>query len=325
MAAIKSLPVAALRIDERVSVALQRLGLRHIGDLALAPRAPLSRRFGPTLLLRLDQALGKQPEAITPQAEAPHYAVRMTLPEPIGLLSDVMAGTERLLAQLCAKLMAQEMGARQLCLTLRRVDQDHQQVEQRLARPLRDPHRILSLFERGLTEIDAGFGIDMLRLEATQVEPVPAQQINHVSEGRKDELDDLISRLGSRIGLENIQRFLPADSHIPERSFLIAPAAYSPPSEAWATVNPRPIILFPPEPVFGSGPRPPKRFRWRRISLTTGHAIGPERIAPEWWLEDENWRSGLRDYWQVHTTQGRRLWLFYTPQNPGWFVQGEFA
>ena len=325
LAAIKSLPVAALRIEERVSVALQRLGLRHIGDLALAPRAPLSRRFGPTLLLRLDQALGKQPEAITPQAEAPHYAVRMTLPEPIGLLSDVMAGTERLLAQLCAKLMAQEMGARQLCLTLRRVDQDHQQVEQRLARPLRDPRRILSLFERGLTEIDAGFGIDMLRLEATQVEPVPAQQITHVSEGRKDELDDLISRLGSRIGLENIQRFLPADSHIPERSFLIAPAAYSTPSEAWATVNPRPIILFPPEPVFGSGPRPPKRFRWRRISLTTGHAIGPERIAPEWWLEDENWRSGLRDYWQVHTTQGRRLWLFYTPQNPGWFVQGEFA
>jgi protein ImuB len=26
----------------------------------------------------------------------------------------------------------------------------------------------------------------------------------------------------------------------------------------------------------------------------------------------------------VDTTQGRRLWLFYTPQNPNWFVQGEF-
>ncbi|MFV0334880.1 MAG: DNA polymerase Y family protein, partial [Tropicimonas sp.] len=48
------------------------------------------------------------------------------------------------------------------------------------------------------------------------------------------------------------------------------------------------------------------------------------RIAPEWWLDDENWRSGPRDYWRVETTQGRRLWLFSTPQNPGWFVQGEF-
>ena len=59
--------------------------------------------------------------------------------------------------------------------------------------------------------------------------------------------------------------------------------------------------------------------------FTTGRATGPERIAPEWWLPDDAWRTGLRDYWKVETTQGRRLWLFYTPQNPGWFVQGEFA
>jgi protein ImuB len=61
------------------------------------------------------------------------------------------------------------------------------------------------------------------------------------------------------------------------------------------------------------------------MSLTTGRATGPERIAPEWWLSDENWRNGVRDYWHVETRQGRRLWLFYTPQNPGWFVHGEFA
>ncbi|MBK0329239.1 DNA polymerase Y family protein [Rhodobacteraceae bacterium F11138] len=325
LAALKTLPVAALRIEDSVSVALQRLGLRHIGDLAQAPRAPLSRRFGPDLLLRLDQALGQQPEAITPQTEPPHYAVRMTLPEPIGLLADVMAGTERLLVQLCKKLKAQDVGARTLCMTLRRVDQGDQQAELRLARALRDPQRILPLFERGLAEVEAGFGIDQLRLEATQVESVPVQQISHVSDGGKDKLDDLISRLGTRIGLENIQRFLPADSHIPERSFIVAPAAYSDPAGGWVNTQPRPICLFPPEPIAAMGARPPARFRWRRMSLTTGRATGPERIIPEWWLEDDNWRSGLRDYWRIETMQGRRLWLFYTPQNPGWFVQGEFA
>ena len=322
--ALKNLPVAALRIDEQMSVALQRLGLRTIGELAQTARAPLTRRFGPGLLLRLDQALGAQPEDISPQADPPHYAVRMTLPEPIGLLPDVMAGTERLLNHLCAKLKLQEVGARKLCMTLRRVDQAAQQVELRLARPLRDPQRILPLFERGLAEVDAGFGIDQLRLEATQVEPLPVQQISHVSNNATDKLDDLISRLGTRIDLENIRRFLPADSHIPERSFIIAPAAYTEPASGWTPANPRPIILFPPEPIAASGSLPPERFRWRRMSLTTGHATGPERIAPEWWLEDDNWRSGLRDYWRVATTQGRRLWLFYTPQNPGWFVQGEF-
>jgi protein ImuB len=325
LAALEDLPVAALRLDDPTSTALQRLGLRRIGELAAAPRAPLTRRFGPGVLMRLDQALGRQPEQITPLAEPPHYGVRITLPDPIGLHDDVMAGTARLLDQLCAKLTSQETGARRLCLTLRRVDQDAQSVELRLARSLRDPHRLLTLFERGVSEVDAGFGIDQLRLEATRVEPLPAQQISHVASGRKDQLDDLVSRLGTRIGLENIQRFLPADSHIPERSFLIAPAAWSEAGGPWAAPRPRPLRLFAPEPIAGAGPRPPRQFRWRRMALTTAHATGPERITPEWWLEDANWRSGVRDYWRVDTRQGRRLWLYYTPQSPGWFVQGEFA
>ena len=73
------------------------------------------------------------------------------------------------------------------------------------------------------------------------------------------------------------------------------------------------------------GAEPPARFRWRRMSFSTGRAVGPERIAPEWWFENPAWASGLRDYWKVDTREGRRLWLFYTPQSPGWYVHGEFA
>lgn len=325
LGALALLPVAALRLTEENTLALKRLGLRTIGDLAATPRAPLTRRFGPDVLMRLDQALGQQPEEITPLIEPPHYGVRMTLPDPIGLIGDVMAGAERLLGSLCTKLKAQETGARVLVISLRRVDQDQQQVELRLARPLRDPNRILPLFERGLAEVDAGFGIDQMRMEATQIEPLPARQITHVRGGQKGPLDDLITRIGTRVGLENIQRFLPADSHIPERSFLVAPAAYCEPAKSWTCFHPRPLSLFPPEPISANGPHPPKHFRWRRMPLTTGRATGPERIAPEWWLQDDNWRSGLRDYWRVETKEGRRLWLFYTPQKPSWFVQGEFA
>ena len=323
--ALADLPVAALRLDEAAITGLQRLGLRRIGDLEGAARGPLARRFGPDLLLRLDQALGRQPEQITPLAEPPHYGVRLSLPDPIGLSGDVMAAISRLLDPLCAKLKAQETGARVLCLTLRRVDQEAQTVELRLARPLRDAARILPLFERGVGAADAGYGIDQIRLEALQVEPLPVHQLSHVASGREDQLDDLISRIGTRIGLENVQRFLPADSHIPERGFLVAAAAYSEPGGSWVASRPRPVRLFPPEPIAGTGSRPPRHFRWRRMSLTTGRATGPERIAPEWWIPDDNWRSGMRDYWHVETRQGRRLWLFYTPQTPGWFVQGEFA
>ncbi|WP_163850762.1 Y-family DNA polymerase [Pseudooceanicola aestuarii] len=323
---LDALPVAALRLEDKTVTGLERLGLRTIGDLAATARAPLARRFGPEVLLRLDQARGDQAEAITPRTEPPRYAARLSLPEPIGLFDDVIAATARLLTPLCEKLKTHESGARRLRLTLRRVDQGSQQVDLRLAAAMRDPARILPLFERGIGTIDAGFGIDQVRLEATLVEPLPIQQINATTARTgPDRLNDLITRIGTRIGLENVQRLLPADSHVPERSFIVAPAAYTRPQDGWSCPRPRPLCLFPPEAIAGSGPRPPDRFRWRNMSLATGRATGPERIVPEWWLEDENWRRGLRDYWKVETRQGRRLWLFHTPQDPGWFVQGEFA
>ncbi|MDD7972295.1 Y-family DNA polymerase [Roseinatronobacter alkalisoli] len=324
--ALDELPVAALRLDNATCIALQRLGLRSIADVSGAARAPLARRFGPHLLQRLDQAFGHIPEPIAPATEPPHYGVRLTLPDPIGLVADVMAATARLLDTLCAKLHAQGAGARQLVLTLRRVDQGSQQVELRLAAAMRAPARILPLFERGVATVDAGFGIDQLRLEATLVEPLAAQQTGlSAAPQSPDRLADLITRIGTRIGLENVQRFLPADSHIPERSFLIAPAAHSAPESGWRSGKSRPLRLFAPEVIVATGSTPPARFRWRRVAFATARAIGPERIAPEWWLDDATWRSGMRDYWCVHTHQGRRLWLFYTPQNPGWYVQGEFA
>ncbi|MBU2868683.1 Y-family DNA polymerase [Pacificibacter marinus] len=322
---IRALPVAALRIDAKTDTALQRLGLRKISDLLALPRATIVRRFGPDVVLRLDQAMGAQDEVISPLGETPHYGVRLTLPDPIGLIEDVMMATDRLLARLCDKLKDQEMGARQLQLTLRRVDQGAQQVELRLAAPMRDAARILPLFARGVDTVDAGYGIDQMRLEATQVERLLNAQFTSTTTSNPDDLNDLITRLGNRIGLDNIHRFLPADSHIPERSFQTVPAAYSTASGSWASLRPRPLRLFAPEPIAAGGSKPPQKFRWRRMSLTTGRATGPERIAPEWWLPDDNWRSGVRDYWTVDTREGRRLWLFYTPQDPGWFVHGEFA
>ncbi len=52
-------------------------------------------------------------------------------------------------------------------------------------------------------------------------------------------------------------------------------------------------------------PALPAQFRWRQRSLTAVAASGPERIAPEWWLDEPDWRSGVRDYWLVTTGKRR--------------------
>lgn len=337
--ALAPLPVSALRLEAEVTAQLNRLGLRRIGDLLGQPRASLARRFGRGLVLRLDQAMGSAPEPVSPARPPDHFAVRLTLPDPIGLMEDLVAGAERMLPQLCARLEARGMGARSLRLEAHRTDQAAETAVLTLARPSRDPSRILPLLEMKLEGIDAGYGIDMLRLEVLQAEPLhtraPAGHREAVAaaRARKEDgaaLEDLCGRLGARIGLERITRRHPAGSHIPEKTATVQAAAWSPPARDWpAPPRPRPLLLWPPELVAApDSPRPPARFRWRGQDWELALATGPERIAPEWWLDDPAWRSGTRDYWEVTTGGGARLWLYYAHGgglSPGWFCQGSFA
>lgn len=331
------LPVAALRLSETVVQDLGRLGLRRIGDLVGQPRAALGRRFGPELMLRLDQALGLVPEPLSPAAPLPCLATRLSLPEPIGLQDDLRAGLERLATRLCQLLRDKGLGARHLRFEVFRTDGSHQAVDLRLARPADRPDVLLPLFAMRLEAITAGFGIDRLRLEAVATDPVPPQQSESRLEALRGAGDvsgalaDLITRLGTRIGLEAITRRHPAESPIPEKSALILPAAWSDPAKApWPVpALPRPLLLWRPEPVGDAPGDPPVHlFRWRGRVHEMAGALGPERIAPEWWLEDPDWRTGLRDYWQVVTTRGERLWLFHAhgaQLSGGWFCQGRFG
>jgi protein ImuB len=321
--ALGPLPLAALRLPPDTVEGLDRLGLRIIRDLAQIPRATLPRRFGPDVLLRLDQALGQMGEPVSATPLPPHFGVRLSLPDPVGLLGDLQAGLARLLDRLCDHLHRAEMGARRLHLTLSRVDGQAVQVEITLARPMRDPAAIALLFDRALDGVDAGFGIDGLRLTAPVTEKLALQQITAQGSAAQDDLADLLTRLCNRVGFDNVQRLLPADSHIPEKAFVTAAAAYCEAGGPWPGSSPRPIEIFDPEPIYTPAHRrPPPRFRWRGQDWQVIATSGPERISPEWWLDDPAWRAGLRDYWRVQTAQGARLWLFHTPQQDGWSVQG---
>ena len=77
----------ARQLEARAKAKLKK----QLGDLATAPRAPLARRFGETLLLRLDQALGHRPDPLV-TAEDPRefQAVRGFL-EPIGQPETIVA------------------------------------------------------------------------------------------------------------------------------------------------------------------------------------------------------------------------------------------
>jgi hypothetical protein len=214
---------------------------------------------------------------VAAEPDAPHFGVRMTLPEPIGLQSDVMAGLDRLLDRLCAKLAQHRMGARRVRLELRRVDRGTAQVEIGLARPMRDPARIAALFAKGVDEVDAGFGIDALRLTA------PVTEAACAGTDRRGPGDPAVTmrwrtccpRSATASALTGCCGCCLPTSLIPERSFLTCPgclfASEPIPHRGGAA---RPITLFPPEPVTAASGNPPARFRWRRMRFTTLRAPG---------------------------------------------------
>ena len=338
--ALKTLPVEALRLDSKVSEELKRLGLRRIGDLSIQPRSALARRFGKGLVEQLDKALGSLQEPISPLPNIPHFGVRMSFPEPIGLNEDITLAIDRLLPRLCEKLKIQGFGLRQLKFQCFHTDNTISQLVFGLTRPSDEPSRIRPLIVVKLDKIKADAGIDIIRLEATETQILHASsskgqmvlqtKLKNAPSPTTAALDDLLNQIGGRVGLENITRTHPADSHIPEKEFQVLSAAWSEPAKDWPdSYKRRPLFLWHPEPVKApQNRRIPIEFKWRGRNLRTLRAQGPERIAPEWWLDDPNWRSGVRDYWQITCREGDLLWLFYAhgaTMPAGWFCQGSFT
>ncbi|WP_135450873.1 Y-family DNA polymerase [Tabrizicola caldifontis] len=338
--ALADLPLAALRLEGATVERLMRLGLKRVADLMELPRAALARRFGADTLRRLDQAMGMEPEPITPARPPLHFAVRLTLPDPIGLRSDIEAALDRLLPPLCDRLRERGRGARRVAVQAFRADGGVSVIEVGLARAADTPDRIRPLLHLKLDQIDPGFGIDCLRVEALVTEAMV--QVQHRGQmevtaaamaraaDRAHALDDLVGRLGARLGHEAVTRLAPSDSHVPAKAAQVLMAAWSQAHDGpWpASPTPRPLIIFRPEPVDApETPEPPARFRWRRRDFTLRMAAGPERLMPEWWLEDPDWRGGARDYWRVEVEGGEKLWLFYGrggAVTDGWYCEGLF-
>jgi protein ImuB len=346
-AALAPLPAAALRLAPETVEALAEVGLKQVGDLIDLPRAPLAARFGEILVRRIDQALGRLDEPITPRLPLPSYVAEQRFADPIGLERDVLGTIARLAAQLGAAMERRQDGARLLQAALFRTDNKVYRIEVGTGAPVREASRIVRLFADRLAAIgeacDPGFGFDMVRLAALvteRSEPVQASlaHTGRAAPGEDAELWHLIDRLGARFGPRRVTRLVPQDTHIPEFAVAAVPAAarrtaaqqqgassvlFSPviedvaqqaPDRAQDSLGPaRPIRLFErPEPVEAIAEvpdGPPARFRWRRVLHEVAIAEGPERIAMEWW-RDETGHALTRDYFRVESRDGLRAWLY---------------
>ncbi|MCW5679302.1 MAG: DNA polymerase Y family protein [Xanthobacteraceae bacterium] len=345
--ALAPLPIAGLRVPPPVIEGLGQVGLRRIGDLLEMPREPLTARFGALLLSRLDQALGRKDEPLSPRLPVPAMAARLAFAEPIARAEDIAGATRHLLVDLCARLTAARQGGRRLELALYRSDGSVARIAIGTSRPARDPDHLMRLFRDKLDGVDAGFGIEIAVLAATVVAPVAPIQMALGADraARSESLSRLIDRLGNRLKPANVTRLVECASHQPERSQRSVTALADPPASAPSPATAdersrqsRPLSLLPvPEPIEVIAPvpdGPPVLFRRGRRPYRVAMAEGPERIGPEWWLEndghDPERQSRIRDYYRIEDSDGRRFWVYreglYRPGvPPRWYLHGLFA
>jgi protein ImuB len=333
--AIAPLPLPALRLDEEVIAPARRLGLDRIGDLMAMPRAPLERRFGDSLLRRLDQALGRAGEAIEPivPEQAPSALVRFA--EPITSAEAIAEALRRLMDDLVADLEKAGLAARSLLLRCGRIDGAEQRIAIGTARATRDGRHLLSLLVPKIETIEPGFGIEAMRLTARRCEPLGPAPIDGGLGGRpKPDLAMLVDRLAGRLGPRRLFRLSAIESDVPERSLgRVAPLGEV---QSWPPCWPRPVrLLSRPEPIgkvvalLPDGP--PRRFDWRGRSFVVRRADGPERIYGEWWKNRAE-ADAVRDYFQIEDEEGSRFWIFRRGDgadprtgNLSWYLHGVFG
>ncbi len=332
--AIEQLPPAALRLPEDLCAQLRRLGLQRIADLCALPRAALARRFGAALIDRLDQALGRRDEALSPLLPPPQCYVRLDLAEPVSQRAGIDRALLLLLQRLTDALRPHESGPRKLELACYRVDGETQRLFVGTARASLDPAHLFRLFEDKLDALAPEEGFEAMRLAAGEVERLRPQQGDlDAAEAASQDLAPLIDRLSNRLGEAAVHRVETRESHIPERAVRRLPALAESPRLHWPKAAQRPIRLLPhPEPIEAVAPvpdDPPVQFRWRHVLHRVRAAEGPERIAPEWWLPGAE-DAEIRDYYRVEDAEGRRYWLYraglyQADPAPRWYLHGMFG
>jgi protein ImuB len=285
----------------------------------------------------MDQLLGRVPEPLLPVLAVDVPVVQRRLLEPIRHRESLDRVVADLAADMARLLEGKGLGVRRLELGMWKVDGKVLVREFKLAEPSREAAHIVRLFGDRLDGIDAGFGIEIVRLRAAWTMPLALIQgdIEAAAEERGTSLAACIDRLTVRLGVDAVRWPVSHASHIPERAQRWQdPLAQQTATQGGLPCHARPLkLLDRPEPVaviYATPDGPPKLFRWRGEQHEVVRSEGPERIAPEWWRERFSVR--LRDYYRVEDGEGRRYWIYRAGVvgdgrggPPEWFLQGLFA
>ncbi|MFD2147396.1 Y-family DNA polymerase [Mucilaginibacter antarcticus] len=252
--ALLPLPPIALRLDYTALERLRKLGFYAIKSFLSIKRSALRRRFGNEFLLRIDEALGNVDEPLQLIHPIEAYHERLPSLEPIRTVEGIEIAIKTLLQSICERLRDEGKGLRTAVLKCYRVDGGLVGADIGTNRPSHNIEHLFKLFALKIDSIEPALGIELFTLDAYKIEDVSQdQEVLWVSDScdlHSNDLAELLDRVGNKIGIENIRRYLPYESYWPERALRKATSLTEKPATTWRTGRPRPSIILPrPEPI----------------------------------------------------------------------------
>lgn len=316
------LPLALLRWPDEALERLDSVGVRTLGAALRLPRAGFARRFGPELLLSLDQLTGAAPELRRPVARRERFRAQVEPAFELQSVALVLQHLEPLLKDLERFLRTRQCGVDCLKLHLQHRKHPPTRLDLRLATAELQARHFAELLSLQLSRITLPAPVLRCELRSGVLQAFVAQSESVWRPGEHGggagrESPALIERLRARLGSDAVYGLCLVPEHRPERAFGIvepdtAPPRSEPPrsaSQTWLAVR-RPLWLLREPEVLIDAPQ------------TLQLLEGPERIETGWW----DGREVARDYYVVRDDSSAELWVYRERLPPhAWYLHGVFG
>jgi protein ImuB len=333
---LDALPLHAMSRIAAERPLLARLGCRTLGDVRRLPRAGLSRRCAPEVLIALDQAYGEQPECHVWLELPESFEARLELPCRAESVAALMQGARHLFTQMAGWLAARHAGVRHCTLRWRHDGQRARaagpggELTIHTAEATRDVEYLARLLHERLNRTGLKAPVSDLVLCATEPESLTACNASLLLEAspQREPLHRLLERLSARLGPEHVRRPQLVADHRLEAMQLWHPATLPQPpaSTAPVPVLPQPSWILPqPLPLAVHQEKPVYQGVLELLS-------GPHRIEAGWWdrrrLHGNVIGDLTRDYYLALSPQAGLLWIYrhrMVQEGDNWFLHGVFA
>jgi protein ImuB len=351
------LPRAVLTSIKEMLETLERWGIRDFGSLAALPEVALSQRLGQEGLRLQKLAQGRTQRTLVPAEPAIKFEEAIELEDAIELLEPLAFVLNRLLEQICARLVARALATNELRLTLELTGHEDQSAEEQAASkavhqrsfqfpvPMQDSRTFLKLLQLDLAAHPPSGPVKKIMIAAEAVPPRFAQSGLFLPRGPAPErLELTLARIRGITGDDRVGSAELLDTHAPG-AFRMRPfhptvhdkdktdirkGSHS--SKGAMSAAPTPEfqrtamrIFRPPLPTrIQTKQGTPVRVFLRGQPHHVTAAAGPWRKSGGWWTE----QSWTRDEWDLELraeqTAPVLVRVYRDLSSAKWYVEGSF-